>query len=346
MATSAQLPLCVYCGTERPADHSRCATCGRTWIDIRVGVSERIPVAAAVGASVDSGQHSSVAFADPTAPEERGDEFLADWDPWSVPSATPNDRMRWLIPGVLAGAVVIVYGLIFLGFLDDGPAPTTSVAGAPETTVAPATTAAPPATQVTTTTTTEAASSDATTSTTTSTTTVDFTAMFSASGEPVSLSNLTLRSTSIGPIDFGTAAPEAAGRLVASLRVPDEGGVAGSDLGLCQGESGFWLRWGELTAVFVGDPETGTLVSYRYAKPVGPATSHLEVTTLSGLRLGDSVQDLESTYSQFTIRYEDVSGTPHYSVLEGDQLLLWGPVSSTEPTGTIDGIYSPDSCTS
>ncbi|RPI23969.1 MAG: hypothetical protein EHM57_03290 [Actinobacteria bacterium] len=304
-------------------------------------------MALAVGASVDSGGPSIGAIGDLAASDDLGDpdEFLADWDPWSVPTAKPGDRMRWLIPGVLAGAVVIVYAMIFLGFLDGGPTPTTSAA--PETTIPPTTTAAPATTAPIVTTTVAAAptTTEATTATT-STTLVDFASQITPSGEAVPLNRLTLRSSSIGPIEFGTPAAEAAGRLLASLREPDTSGVAGSELGLCPGETGFWLRWGELTTVFRGDPENGTFVAYRYATPEGPATSHLELTTLSGLRLDGSVEDLETTYSQFTIRYEDVAGTPHYSVLDGEELLLWGPVSSTEPSGTIEGIHSPEPCTS
>jgi hypothetical protein len=341
MATSALMPLCVYCGTERPADHSRCATCGRTWIDIRVGSSERIPVAVAVGAAVES-SHPAQVVTDVSPPVDPDDSegFLADWDPWSVPATADKDRLRWLIPAVLAGAVIVVYGLIFLGFLDAGPADDASV---PETTAVTATTAAPPTTQPVATT---AAPPPSTTSTTApaETDTIDYTALFEASGDAVTLNNITLRSSSIGPIEFGSPATEAAGRLVASLRTPEDGGVAGADLGLCAGETGFWLRWGELVTVFSGEPDDGNLVSYRYATTSGPAISHLEISTLSGLGLDDTIADLETTYAQFTIRYEDIDGTAHFSVLEGDQLLLWGPVSSTDASGRILGIYSPDPC--
>ena len=51
MSTSAQLPLCVYCGTARPADHSQCPDCGRPWIDVRVGAMAKSRVHVAVGAA-------------------------------------------------------------------------------------------------------------------------------------------------------------------------------------------------------------------------------------------------------------------------------------------------------
>jgi hypothetical protein len=344
MATRAQLPLCVYCGTERPADHSRCATCGRTWIDIRVGSSQRIPVAAAVGATVEAGHHGAVAVADHPGSEILADpdEFLADWDPWAVPPAKDKERMRWLIPSVLAGAVVVVYGLIFLGFLEGGQGQAPTTVAAPETTVVTPTTATP---TTTVTPTTEGPVTTTSTTSVTETTTVDYTTLFPGSGDAVTLNNITLRSSSIGPIEFGTPASEAADRLVASLRTPEAGGAAGEEHGLCPGDTGFWLRWGELLTVFSGEPENGTFVGYRYEAPPGPATPHLAIGTLSGITLDDTIADLESTYAQFTIRYEDIAGRQHFSLLEGGELLLWGPITSSDQSGRIAGIYSPNACT-
>lgn len=355
MTTSAQLPLCVYCGTARPGDQSRCRTCGRTWIDIRVGDTARIPVsavvatAAAAEASVfGSGDGGSIAVAAPPAEDtvvdltggdttgefDRIDAFDEDWDPWDD---TGRDKpIRWLVPVLLAAAVVIVYGLIFFGFLD-GPAasPTTTLAATP-TTEAPSTTAAPTTTQAPVTTTTAAP--------TTTTTTLAPASFFTPADEVIPLDQLTMRASSIGPIAFGTDASQAAGLLLASLGRVDDSGTAANELGLCPGEPGFFLRWGELFAVFSGTPEDGTFVSYRYAVPDGPATQHIDLQTASGLRVGDSIADLESTYAAYSLSYDVIDGRDFFSLSDAEGLLLWGPVSSVEPTGRVEGIFSPDAC--
>lgn len=341
MSTSAQLPLCVYCGTERPADQSRCVTCGRTWIDIRVGTLHEIPVAVAVGAGISSPAIPKTGLGSEQtaeAPPMDTDNYFEDWDPWVEVPKTRGDRMRWLIPGVLAAAVVIVYGLIFFGFLDgtEEPVTTTAAAAAPTTTLAPPTTVAATTTTIATTT---------TTAPPTTTTTVPAPTSFRGNGDAIPLGQLGLRSAAIGPIELGMPAGAAIGSLVSSLGTAEESGAAGEAHGLCPSETGFWLRWGELTAVFVGDAESGSFASYRYAIPSGPPTSHLGLGTISGIHLGDSIADLESTYAKYNIAYESIDGASHFFLSEGSELLLWGPISSTEPSGRIEGIFSVNSCT-
>ncbi|MFV2001111.1 MAG: hypothetical protein ACC654_12180, partial [Acidimicrobiia bacterium] len=34
--TSSHLPVCVHCGTARPADETLCPTCGKPWIDTTI----------------------------------------------------------------------------------------------------------------------------------------------------------------------------------------------------------------------------------------------------------------------------------------------------------------------
>ena len=343
MSTSAQLPLCVYCGTERPADQSRCTTCGKTWIDIRVGAGQEIPVTAAVGAGISAAGSGTLPAAPPSVSaglSDDGDSYFEDWDPWAAPPRNTRHEKRWLIPGILAAAVIIVYGLIFFGFLDgsDESAATTAPPAAPATTGAPNTTDAPSTTAV------PAPTTTAAPTTTTTTTTVPAPTAFTATGDPVALNRFRLSSSALGPVAFGISVEEATGILVASLGTADESGVAGEELGLCETESGFWLRWAELTVVFSGTSDSGTFVSYRHATPAGPATSHIDLQTPSGIRLGDSIADLESTYDQFAIAYEVVDGKDFFALREGEELLLWGPISSTEPSGRIEGIFSPDSC--
>jgi len=57
-----------------------------------------------------------------------------------------------------------------------------------------------------------------------------------------------------------------------------------------------------------------------------------------------ATDDLQRIYSQFTITFEVIEGKDHFRLVDGGDLLLWGPVSSTEADGTIEGIYSPSPC--
>jgi hypothetical protein len=159
------------------------------------------------------------------------------------------------------------------------------------------------------------------------------------------MSSLTLKASGIGPILIGEPATNAIGRLVASLGRPEEIGAASDELGLCPGEEGRYVRWAGLTAVVSGSLEDGTFAGYRYIEEAVP-TMHLDFSTPSGLRLGDSVASLSEVYSSYQIDYvTDGSGTM-FRLSDADGLLLWGPLSSAEPTGRVEGIHSPDACTS
>lgn len=345
--TTTSLPLCVYCGTARPADQSACPACSRPWIDVRVG-AEPIDIGAAIGPStltadteeangavasgpVDTAEIPIVAAEAPFDADEHG-----DWDP---PPKKRRDWSMWAIPALLAVAVIAVYALIFFGAFDGSndsatTTPTTIAIAAPATpeTTVPPTTEAP----ATTTTTTEPP---------TTTTTIPGPETLIASGDAVSPSRLTLRAAGVGPIEFETPAPEALGTLITSLGEADETGSDGIEPWLCPGAEGMWVRFAELTAIFAGDFETGTFVGYSFAEPSGPVTAHIDLTTHSGIRVGDSIADLEATYSQFVITYDVIDGETHFQLFEGEDLLLWGPVSSIDSGGRVLGIYSPPLCT-
>ena len=111
---------------------------------------------------------------------------------------------------------------------------------------------------------------------------------------------------------------------------------------MCGPEEGYWLQWGELQATFDGFEAGSVFVSYRY-EDVGLETS-LGLATLSGLSLGDTVATLKQIYSGFTIAFEVIDGRDHFRLLDGAELLLWGPVSSTNDDGLVEGIYSPSPC--
>jgi hypothetical protein len=178
--------------------------------------------------------------------------------------------------------------------------------------------------------------------TTTSTTTTTTIPPIEPEGEPIPTTDLALGAFALGPIDFG--ATDGLGRLVASLGQPDLLEDAGTELGLCEGDTGFSAGWGPLTGIFEGTVDEAALVGYRLGQDGGHPTAGL--ATLSGLAVGDTVADLEAVYEGFTVVYEDIDGVDTFIVVRtsDDVTLLWGPLSSAEDTGIVEGIHSPLPC--
>lgn len=252
------------------------------------------------------------------------------------PGHDPSRRFVWLIPALIAAVAVVVIALFAFGVLDgtnETIATPTTIPATP-TTVVPTTIPPVPATTI----------APTTTSTTTSTTTtIPEPSSFQAVGEAIPASSLTLKAGGIGPIDFDDAAPAVMGRLVASLGEPQETGAAGEDLGLCENDDGRFARWAGLTIVISGTFADGTFAGYRYEGETVP-TMHLDLVTPSGLRIGDPVSTLNRTYSSYQIDYVSSEGTNLFRLSDADGLLLWGPVSSIEDSGRVEGIYAPDAC--
>ena len=71
---------------------------------------------------------------------------------------------------------------------------------------------------------------------------------------------------------------------------------------------------------------------------------HLDLATPSGLRVGDPVSVLNRVYAPYQIDYVSSDGTDLFRLSDADGLLLWGPVSSIEDSGRVEGIYAPDVC--
>ncbi len=84
-------------------------------------------------------------------------------------------------------------------------------------------------------------------------------------------------------------------------------------------------------------------MSYRYDEPLGSDTD-IGLKTLSGIAIGDTVEDLINTYTQFTISFEVIESKDYFRLTDGGDLLLWGPISSADLAGLIEGIYSPSAC--
>jgi hypothetical protein len=227
------------------------------------------------------------------------------------------------VPAGIGVAILVAIGfLVFSG----GDAPSTTTVAALNTTSTPATT-----TSIGPTTTTAA--------TTTTAVAVPQPSDWPPIGDPIDTADLTLKQSAIGPIDIGMSIDQVAGALTASL---GEGTASGID-GLCPPDESYWLQFGQLTAIFDGFEDGSVFVSYRYDEPQA-SDPDIGLETLSGIAIGDTVEDLINTYTQFTISFEIIDSKDHFRLSDGGDLLLWGPVSSVDPAGLIEGIYSPTVC--
>jgi len=340
--TSSSLPICVYCGTHRPADETLCANCGKPWIDVSVDDPETpiVPTSEAAATSVvaASGPAASSQATPPQVPPPAAGSLSADdtgefsFDDWTLPPEPKGGKAKWFIPIILLLALGGVWALVFM---DRGaPAATTTlVASETSTSLATTTTAAD-------TTTTQAD----TTTTTPTTTTVPWPAAdtWAAVGDAIPVTELGLKASGIGPIDLGTTIDASAGALVASLGAGD---AAGFDTSMCDGTEWYWLTCGDLWGIFDGYDSDATFIAYRYEND-GEGAPDPTLETLSGVRLGDTVETLTNTYASYTVSFEVIDGKDHFRLSDGGELLLWGPLSSAEPQGVVEGIYSPDPCPS
>ena len=272
-----------------------------------------------------------------------GGEPLPPLEDPTLPPATPPRSP--LLTGLIVALLLIVVTVAFFQFLrrDDDPA---AAGTTTTTTLDPSDTSAPGAA------TTAPTGTTPSDETTTTLAVVPF-EPYVAVGQPVALSDLALSVDAIGPIEFGTPAADAVGRLIASLGEPDEDSgpvVSTGAYGTCNGETERIVRWGPFVAIIVVDPDgTETFAAYRldftYTDDLNADTVNLE--TLSGLKAGFSVLQLEQIYSTFDLQYEvieDVGQTFQLYSSNSGNLLLWGPVTSDETTGIVLGIYSPDAC--
>ncbi len=240
-----------------------------------------------------------------------------------------------MIPALIAAIAVVVVALFLFGVLDetnDATAATATTIPSAPTTAVPTTVPPVPSTTIA-----------PTTTSSTTTTTIPEPDSFQAVGEPIPVASLTLQASGIGPIAFGDIAPDAIGRLVASLGDPEETGAAGQELGLCDDDEGRFARWAGLTVTVSGTFADGIFAGYRYEDEAVP-TMHLDLATPSGLRIGDSVSRLNEIYASYQIDYVSSEGTDLFRLSNADGLLLWGPVSSVEDSGRVEGIYAPDIC--
>jgi hypothetical protein len=250
-------------------------------------------------------------------------------DDWSLPPDPPKRRTMWLLPIALVVGVAAFWSFVYFG---GQSATTTTLAAVASTTSSTATSTTVPNSP---------AETSTTTSSTTTTTTVPYPAAesWAASGEDLTSVELGLAAAGIGPLLFGDSLENVAGQLVTTLGPAETAG----DSDLCQPEEAYWLQWGPLRAIFDGYESDASFVSYRYEESAD-GSANVTLRTLSGLELGQTVSQLQATYTQFTTTFELIDGRDHFRLASGGDLLLWGPISSTDASGTVLGIYSPTPC--
>jgi hypothetical protein len=327
--TSSNLPVCIHCGTPRPADETLCPNCGKPWIDVNVeDAAEQGVVSGAVAAAAAAAAKAE-APSSPSTPPPLDDTGDFDFDDWTLPPEPKRSKALWLIPVVILLGVVALWFVVFVDGDGDNTTPIVVVASTSST--------------LATTTTMSVTTTEATTSTSsTTTTTVPYPPADSwkAVGDPIPISDLALKAAGIGPIEFGIPIAESAGALVASLGTADDSGV---DPDGCQDTEWYWLEWGDLRGIFDGYEADARFVAFMYGSD-GSNEPNPTLETLSGIRLGDTVEKLQKTYVSYTVSFEVIDGKDYFRLSDGGDLLLWGPLTGRDPLDTIEGIYSPDPC--
>ena len=262
--------------------------------------------------------------------------------PSPPPPAAPSKPVSWWIPVSIAVVVLVVYAVVFGVLLnrtggDVAVTVVTTTAASSSTTAA----AAEPAS------TTVAPSTTRITSTTTATTTTTTTTLppIPATGEAVAIGDLGLGASQLGPLQFGDATDDAAGILATTFGQPDTYFSVGEEFGLCPTERGRAILWGPLTAIFRDENATEVLVGYSVDNVAPGQGAHpaSQLRTLSGIALGDTVDDIESAYSRVT--YQPVDGEDAFLVLSNadGRTLVWGLLSDDDPAEVLS-ISSPRPC--
>ncbi len=273
-------------------------------------------------------------------------------DPSIPPAAPPRSP---LLTGLIVALLLIVVSIAVFQLLSDDESSESQPVATETTTTATAATSG---------TSTEGSSASPTAGSTTTSETPSVTTgsvelaggfePYQASGDPISLNNLRMAVDSLGPVEFGTEASTAIGRLIVSLGTPDEDTgpiVSTGAFGVCEGDLERIVRWGPFIAIVTIDSaNVETFASYRldFAYAVeGLGSPATELETLSGLKAGQSVVALQEVYEDFDVSFEvdpDLGMTFVLRSSRTGKLLLWGPVTSEDSNGIVLGIYAPDVC--
>ena len=155
----------------------------------------------------------------------------------------------------------------------------------------------------------------------------------------------------ITDLAFGDSAAEAVGALTASFGDPDEDTgwqVSTGSWGVCVGDLERIVRFDPFAAVITIEDDGDTFNGYRQDVQFGDLGSPAsQLETLSGLRAGDTVGDLQSIYADLTVELlSDPDTGPFFELrgLDSNDLILWGPIGGQAATDPVLGIYAPDFC--
>lgn len=267
-----------------------------------------------------------------------GDEPIPPLEDPSTPPATPPGSP--LLTGLVVGLLLIAISVAVFQLLRDSDEGGGGEAAVTTTTLDP----------------------DATTTTAQSTTTTTTIPLppnneYPAVGPQIPVEDMKLMTerirvndNDISDIVFGQAAADAVGALTASFGAPDQDNgwqVSVGEWGVCVGDFERIVRYGPFAAIVTRDGDSDVFNGYRQDVQFGDLASPAsDLETLSGLRAGDTVGDLESVYADLTINYseDEVHGTIFELTGDDGALILWGPVGGQTATDPVLGIYAPNIC--
>ena len=161
-----------------------------------------------------------------------------------------------------------------------------------------------------------------------------------------------IQDDNIADLVFGDPAADAVGALTASFSDPDEDTgwqVSTGEWGVCVGDLERIVRFGPFAAIVtLQDDDSDIFNGYRQDVQFGDLGSPAsQLETLSGLRAGDTVGDLQSIYADQTVEFVTDPNAGEIFELRGadsNDLILWGPIAGQAETDPVLGIYAPDVC--
>jgi len=177
-------------------------------------------------------------------------------------------------------------------------------------------------------------------------------------GTPIAVDKLKLKSdrlavqiNDVPDLKFGDPADISIGRLASSFGEADQDTgwqVSTGQWGVCTGELERVIRFGPFAAIVTMDGSTEVFNGYRQDLSFGDLDSEATaLTTLSGLKAGDTVERLQTIYATEDVTFVMDSTIGEVFELRGSDtgnLLLWGPVRGTDPDSLVVGIFAPDVC--
>ncbi len=266
-----------------------------------------------------------------------GDEPIRPLEDPDTPPATPPGSP--LLTGLVVSLLLVALSVAVFQLLTDGD---TAVAGATTTTSVPGgTTTTVPG------------------STTTTTSPLPPSDPYPPVGESIPVGRMKLmtdrvriQADDIPDLAFGNAADLVIGALTASFGDPDEANgwqVSTGEWGVCVGDLERVVRFGPFAAIVTMVDDADVFNGYRQDVgfgDLGSPASQLE--TLSGLRAGDTVGDLQRIYANQTVEFGTDAAVGEVFELRGAEsntLILWGPVQGQADEDPVIGIYAPDLCT-